>query len=367
MTGHTFSRRSALLTFLGLAGAPTLAVEPLPAGLGLAGGGGLAGGTTDRSDPSAPKTIKSRDITGFEAVFYLSTRWTAKGGHQFRFQVKKDAAGVLTASEEISAVSRPADAKLLAALQAVIEQWKLAQENGVYRVTSGLPPEFQPCSLQVDYASGEVLRFTRDNSPEAQWSENFYDVFAAWFAGKGEMALYPEKETSQLTRLDLWFEEGGRLALYSGTNVSEEKAIAGETRLLNKDIFDTRAQKGIEDAFVPFPQDYYARVTAIIAATDLVRNYDFSRYDHRAGNYGNHEAGYYGMGRKTTADNEPDSGSLSLELYMEYASGKRITIETKKPSEIEAMRPIIKQLVDYHESLFKTVPHTKSTKSEKTP
>ena len=367
MTGHTFSRRSALLTFLGLAGAPTLAVEPLPAGLGLAGGGGLAGGTTDRSDPSAPKTIKSRDITGFEAVFYMSTRWTAKGGHQFRFQVRKDAAGVLTASEEISAVSRPADAKLLAALQAVIEQWKLAQENGVYRVTAGLPPQAQPCSLQVDYASGEVLRFTSNNNPFAQWSENFYDIFAAWFAEKGEEALYPPKETSQLTRLDITFRDSGRIADYGGTKVPGEMAIDGETYLLSRRIFDSRTEKSVEKAFMLFPQDYYARVTAIIAATDLVRNYDFSRYDHRAGNYGNHEAGYYGMGRKTTADNEPDSGSLSLELYMEYASRKRITIETKKPSEIEAMRPIIKQLVDYHESLFKTVPHTKSTKSEKTP
>ena len=344
-----FSRRSALLAALGLAAAPTLADEPLPP---------EPGGLIERSDHSAPKTIQSRDITGFQAVFYLSTRWTAKGSHEFRFQVKKDAAGVLTASEEISTVSRPADAKLLAALQTVIEKWKLAQENGVYRVTNGLPPEAQPCSLHVDYASGEMLRFTRDNNPEAQWSENFYDIFAAWFAEKGEEALYPEKETSQLVRLDLWFEEGGRLAFYSDTKVPEEKAIAGETNLLHKDIFDTRAQKGIEDAFTPLPQDYYARVTAIIAATDLVRNYDFS-------GHGNHEEGYYGMGSKTTADDEPDSDSLFLHLYLEYASGNRLTIKTKKPSEIAAMRPIIKQLVDYHESLFKKAPRTKSTKAKR--
>lgn len=362
MTGHIFSRRSALLTFLGLAGVPALAVE-----LGLAGGGGLDGGTTDRSDRSAPKTIQSRDITGFQAVFYLSNRWTAKDSHQFRFQVKKDAAGVLTASEEISAVSRPADAQLLAALQAVIEKQKLAQENGVYRVTSGLPPEYQPCRLQVDYASGEVLRFTRNNNPYAQWSEAFYDIFAAWFAEKGEEALYPEKETSPLTRLDITVRDSGRIADYGGTKVPGEKAIDGETYLLNKRIFDNRTEKSVENAYMLFPQDYYARVTAIIAATDLVRNYDFSRYDHRADNYGNHEAGYYGMGRKTTADDEPDSDSLSLELYLEYASGRRLTIETKKPSEIEAMHPIIRQLLDYHETLFKTVPHTKSTKAKKTP
>ena len=323
----------------------------------------LAGGTTNRSDHSAPKTIQSRDITGFQAVFYLRGRWTAKGSQEFRFQVKKDAAGVLTASEEISAVSRPADAKLLAALQGVIEQWKLAQENGVYIVNYSLPPEYHPCSLHVDYASGEVLRFTDINDPRAQWAEEFYDIFAAWFAEKGEMALYPEKETSQLTRLDLEFEEGGRHADYSGGNVPGEMAIDGETYLLGKRIFDTRTEKTIERAFMLFPQDYYARVTAIIAATDLVRNYDFSHYDHRAGNNGNHEAGYYGMGSKTTADDEPDSDSLYLELYLEYASGNRLTIKTKKPSEIEAMRPIIKQLVDYHESLFKKSPRTKPGKS----
>ena len=346
MTEHTFSRRSALLTFLGLLGAPALAVKP-PA----------PGGLIERSDHSAPSVIKSRDITSFQAVFYLNTRVTAKGHHNFRFQVKKDAAGVLTASEEISAISRPADAKLLAALQGVIEQRKLAQENGVYRVTSGLPPEYQPCSLQVNYASGEVLRFTSDNNPFAQWSQEFYDIFAAWFAEKGEDALYPEKETSLLTRLVMEFTEGGRLARYSGVKVPGEMAVAGETHLLNKYVFDTRAQKAIEDAFLLFPQDYYERVTAIIAATDLVRNYDFGDFDHRAG--------YYGMGNKATAGDEPDSDRLSLELSLEYASGRRLTIETKKPSEIEGMRPIIRQLLDYHESLFKREPRAKSTKSTK--
>ena len=355
MKNHT-TRAAALLAALAMSSAPALAVEL-----------GLAGGTTDRSDPSAPKTIQSRDITSFQAVFYLNTRVTAKGSHKFRFQVKKDAAGVLTASEEISAVSHPADAKLLAALQGVIEKWKLAQENGVYRVTAGLPPPAQPCSLQVDYASGEVLRFTRNNSPTAQWSQDFYDIFAAWFAENGQEALYPEKESAPLTRLDITFREGGRIVDYGGIKVPEEMAISGETHLLNKRVFDTRTEKSGEKAFMQFPQDYYARVTAIIAATDLVRNYDFSRYDHRARNYGNHKAGYYGMGSKTTADDEPDSDSLSLTLYMEYASGRRLTIETKKPSEIEAMRPIIRQLVDYHESLFKKAPRTKSTRQQDKP
>ena len=76
------------------------------------------------------------------------------------------------------------------------------------------------------------------------------------------------------------------------------------------------------------------------------------------------------MGNKTIADGEPDSYSLKLLLFMEYASKRQLMIETKKPSEIEAMRPIIKQLVDYHESLFKKAPRTKSTKptqAKKTP
>ena len=111
--------------------------------------------------------------------------------------------GVLTASEERSGASLPADAALLTALQNVIDEYDLAQFNGVYRVTAGLPPEFQERTLRVEYASGETLSFTENNEPEALWAERFYEVFADWFAANGDESLRPAKETSLLTRLDL--------------------------------------------------------------------------------------------------------------------------------------------------------------------
>ena len=84
----------------------------------------------------------------------------------------------------------------------------------------------------------------------------------------------------------------------------------------------------------------------------MVRTYDFSYYDRESGNYGNHDEGYFGFGDKTTADGEADSEDLYVDLYVEYESGRRMTIETKKASEIEGLQPLIGDLLAYFEPLF---------------
>lgn len=313
----------------------------------------IDGGTVTHWDSNAPKVIKSRDIKSFEAAFFLNCRWTSKteNGSDFHFVITEEN-GTPMASETIVGVKAPADGALLESLQEIIERHELVKKNGLYDVTAGLPPEFQPGGITVTYASGETLTFTTDNDPDAEWAEEVYDVFAEWFFDQGEEALYPKPETSLITRVIFEYMEDGKSESYSGVNVPEEKAIEGETHLLNQDFYDPEADPEFVSKYILFPEDYYERVTEIIAGTDLIRHYDFSIRNPETGDLSNHDCGYYGMGDKTTKDHEEDTEGLSLEIYLDYESGKRVRIETSKASEIEAMKPIADALLEYHRSLF---------------
>lgn len=129
------------------------------------------GGVTDKTDHNAPKTIVSKDLTSFYAHFYLRGEWSpGKGDRFYTCEVRTDEQGVLTAtvwtdSLQDACVRLPADEKLLATLQSIIDTYKLVGKNGYYRVTAGLPPEFQKCHFNANYASGEKLEFTENNNP----------------------------------------------------------------------------------------------------------------------------------------------------------------------------------------------------------
>ena len=309
----------------------------------------IDGGTTNKTDPDAPKVIRSRDITELQASFFLANRRAGEENHDFQFRIQEEN-GVLTASEQLLDIHAPADKQLLKDLQSVIDQYDLASMNGVYEVTAGLAPEYQGREFCVVYSSGETLKFTVNNEPYARWAENIYDISADWFSAQGNDALLPAKETSPVTRIRFVLQEDGILRSYSGVNVQPEKAIDGETYLLNGDIYDLKQEKEILDEYLLFPSDYFERITEILAGYDIVTKYDLSRYDYEERNYGNHDKGYFGWGDQP--EGEEDSEDLSLTLYLEYESGNRINIDTKKASEIEGIRPVISSLLEYYDSLF---------------
>ena len=100
-----------------------------------------------------------------------------------------------------------------------------------------------------------------------------------------------------------------------------------------------------------FPDDYYEKVGEIVSKYGVYRKYRFSAYSRAEGNYSNHDNGYFGMGTKTDADEE-DSADTILEIEIEYKSGERVFIETRKPSELEGVKSMLTELMDYHDSLF---------------
>ena len=302
----------------------------------------ISGGVSDNTDHNAPKVIESKDIAELKAHIYLSLRYTANDDHLFDFEVKKDENGTLMASESNSGISFEADKELLDALQVVIDKYELVKDNGVDRVTAGLPPEFQPCVLEVNYESGEKLRFRYDNDPDARWATNFYDIFAKWFEEKGDSSLYPEKETSLVERIDIVIKENNIFYYCQGTNVTEEDMIDGEKYLLNRSLWDDVNKVSLEDKFIRFPEDYYQNITDILNRYDTTMKYDFS--------YANHGNGFYGFNADFD-ENETDIDDM-IDIYIKYESGKILNLETRKASEIEAMKGLLDDLRSYCDSLF---------------
>ena len=160
----------------------------------------VSGGTVDKTDYDAPKVIKSKEITDFYASFFLyDKRLGGWEGNSYSFKVCKNDSGVLTATEEKTKISVPADEKFLNALQEIIDEQKLVQKNGICKYTSGLAPAFQPCRLTVNYASGEKLTFTENNNPEAEWAQKIHLEFAKLFSENGNDTLLPKEETEIAT------------------------------------------------------------------------------------------------------------------------------------------------------------------------
>ena len=308
-----------------------------------------AGGTTDKTDYDAPKEIKSKDISQFYATFFLVGEWRPgfQGG-QLTCEIKEDDAGQLMATlssegdssdapaDEMPLASAPADGTLLTAVQEIIDEYELVQQNGIYRVTAGLAPEFQYSSMTVQYESGEQLTFTTNNNPDAMWAKQLYLAFANWFAEKGDDSLLPPKRTESVVKLRYHFKDNGILTEYGGINVQEDKAIDGETYLLEKDVYDMEKEETLEWKFVKFPEDYYERITEIIA------RYDLSAYDHYSV--------YYWM---NPAEEEDEPQLAELQLHLKFESGQQIQIDTNNAERIDALRPLLADLAAYHDSLFR--------------
>ena len=298
----------------------------------------IEGGTvTDKTDPNAPKEIKSKDISDFYATFFLEGEWSPGREYmQYTFEVKPDADGKLTASETGIGINAPATPDFMASLQDVIDKYSLVQNNGVYNVTAGLPPEYQLCELTVSYASGEKLTFTTNNNPDAEWIKDTYLLFADHFAANGDDSMLPPDETKPVSRIIIRFKDDGKYIEYRGINVQEEDAIDGERYLLGKDISDLETNETIESKYILFPEDYFDRITEILSRHDI-RTFD---------NY----SVLYGRGRNVV---EPENEwTAALQLHFEFEDGSRLNTDTDEPEDVELLRPLLDDLFAYYDTLF---------------
>lgn len=299
----------------------------------------LCGGTTDMTDHNAAKVIYSKEIRCLSADFALTGEWVS--GTDFAkcdFEIKPDESGTLIACEREMNLSFEADTELLTKLQSIIDEQKLAGKNGLYRVTAGLPPEYQPCTLKVDYASGERLTFTENNDPDAAWAKQMYLAFADWFAKKGDASMLPPDPKEQITRLSVNYRENGIVTRYSDIRVGDNDAINGEHVQFHKSVWDSESQKTVCKKFTLFPNDFFDKVT------DIVNSFDLRPFDRCSV--------LYGTGRTHVSDSSSDKQLADLRLHIEYINGHRLYINTNDENDKAILKPLLGDLFSYFDSLF---------------
>ena len=136
----------------------------------------LCGGVTDRTDHAAPKVINSKEITAFSTSFLLADEKSSSSEVRYwSFSVEKADSDRIVIDLGNGATVQ-ADVVLLAELQQIIDRFDLAALNGTDRVVAGLPPMFDPCRLNVVYASGERLYFRRNSRPQEGWPKAMLDI-----------------------------------------------------------------------------------------------------------------------------------------------------------------------------------------------
>ena len=137
----------------------------------------MDGGVTRNHSYDAPKVIHSAEIVALDTNFFLYDE--DGGGTSWLFSVRREGDAFLLSIKKRGkeAVEKPAGMDFLRKVHAVIMKHDLARLNGFDEVTSGLPYEYAPCSLNVDYASGERLYFHMDGDPGAAWARELRNLF----------------------------------------------------------------------------------------------------------------------------------------------------------------------------------------------
>ena len=136
------------------------------------------GGVRRRSNCNAPKVIHSDEIAALETDFFLYDE-DGNGGSGWFFSVLPEGDSFTLSAKRSGkqAAEKPVDRAFLNEVHAVILKHGLARLNGFDEVTSGLPYEYSPCSLSVDYASGERLYFQMNGRPVAEWPQALLEIF----------------------------------------------------------------------------------------------------------------------------------------------------------------------------------------------
>lgn len=131
------------------------------------------GGHVDYSDPNAPKTIESKEITSFTYSFFIhssdyewdfddeSYREILYNNCTFSLEREEEGArcigsGYSQYGDDTFDFEFLADLSALDDLQSIIDQYKLATSNGIHERTIGIP-EGLGADLTVKYASGERI------------------------------------------------------------------------------------------------------------------------------------------------------------------------------------------------------------------
>lgn len=124
------------------------------------------GGTTNRTDPNAPKVIESTEITSFTCIFSTLdlAEETELGNCKYMLEASvkdKIVIGKYTRYGETEDRNFETDSYFMIELQKIVAKYNFAKHNGLSVTVHGLP-DMYGAELHIMYASGETI-YASDN------------------------------------------------------------------------------------------------------------------------------------------------------------------------------------------------------------
>lgn len=223
-----------------------------------------SGGVTDRTDPDAPKQIESEDLISLHTEFFCEDELDESRTGRYVFDLGRSEDGSLTLSVSgvISAGVPVSDAAAKGA-QAIIKEQKLAEWNGIDRITAGLAPECGPCSLEAVYASGETIRFRKDGDSRSAWSRAFESYFLQVLTEAGVVEAAPPAEAVSIERFSISFNVEN--TAYSYGKIRCEDGV----ERFYEDRYDMEKQETISEKYAEPDDSVYEGLQAVIESCDL--------------------------------------------------------------------------------------------------
>ena len=284
------------------------------------------GGVKDNTDPGAPKSIASREIAALQTNFYCNDPLDASRSGGYRFELGETDSGELVLS--VSGVikdSVKAEKPLLDEVQSIIERHELVKLNGVDSVTQGLPSEYGPCSLSVDYTSGEHLYFQIDGDPDARWCNDLKELFFQAFVEAGYTEFSPTLDAVTITNCTIAI---GIDELYYDYGF----------------ILDT-------DGIMRFYRSVYDMTRGEILEEDLVELDDTLLMDLQktVEESGLGSLAINGAEYDPTIEHRPGG---FVDIFIDYENGRKLYLQAEGEEIPEEWFPMREQLQEYLDSLF---------------
>lgn len=302
--------------------------------------GPICGGNIDNSNNSAPKKIRSKELTHFYNRFFLYARQSYEQDSGYSFEAVKNEDGTVSIEEKQGeGVSCVTDGQILDDLQKIIEKYGLAKMNGTDKHTAGLPYEFQPSYFSAEYESGETLYFSINNDPESAYEREIRDLFANAFAAQGEDCFMPPAEALELTRFDLEFTNGDIQYRYGELLMPLEGVDKS---------FEEVAEYGYEDGeyYTVIEKQQWDRTTKTLPFT-IYREATPEYYEGLKEVLKDAQIENYANDKSFPTDFDYSGTPQYYEFYIEYAYGNNLYGFSDGKEEYGAFTPAAKAIAAY--------------------
>lgn len=216
----------------------------------------VSGGHKEYRDECAP--IKSNELKGLRTSLFIDPRlYNGKFTGNYTITLKKVEDGKFALSCNDQSVEVGND--VANDIQGIIKKYRLEGLNGLYSVTAGLPPEFQPMNFSAEYASGEKLTFTKNNDPQSNWGMTLFRYVRDVLIAHGDTTYAVKDDEQKIDRLKLEYSAGDGI-LYLYDNIYDEN----DKECIYREVWDKNTDKLISEVSVPVPADYYDGLSKLV-------------------------------------------------------------------------------------------------------